>query len=83
MCSSMPQLIKTYKTILYGQEVEVNVYAPGKSRRVSEDIDADEVITEITEDSADPTGKDLTELLEQIETFLEDREDAAWDNERE
>lgn len=73
--SSMPRLIKIYSTVLHGQEVEVKVYSPGKTRTMSEEVETDEEVQEeIQQVSDDPAEKDLTEILKEIERYVEEQE---------
>ncbi len=59
---SQPKLIRTYWTSLHGQQVEVKVYKPGKSKKVEvADCETEEQI--VIDDSIE--GKDLVELLQE------------------
>ena len=75
MSSSTPRLINTYKAIIHGQEVEVKVYSPGKSRPVAEEpegLEMDEIESEGVKDELE--DKDLTEIFKEIEKYVEKEE---------
>lgn len=70
MSSYAPKVIRTYHTELYGQLVEVKVYSEGASGRLPEEEDVEEMEVEQQAPTHDHREKDLTEIFEEIESYL-------------
>ena len=69
----MPRVINTYITMLHGQLVEVKVYSPGKTRNIDkEDITIGVQDIENIDLADDCNSKDLTEIFEEIDRYVED-----------
>ena len=75
MSSYTPQVIRTYWTVLHGQEVEVRVFSEGGTLEFEDDYSEEEQIEEITQQLPDATGRDLTKILKDIELYVTTKED--------
>ena len=66
----MKKIIRTYKTILHGQEVLVKVYEPALEK--DDEVEADVIEPEDEEEESDHEIKPIDDILREIHRYVKE-----------